>query len=963
MHTEIHVQPSLFMFFGTSAAKVGWRLKQSMDGFYGQLPIYRYLWIDVTNNIEDPEAARWFSTMERAELAGFNADEVLAHLDAYPAIKAWWPRETRLKAGFVRDGANQIRLLGRLALFRMFNDRNAGPAFIDKLRYVTEALAQIENAAQTEAMSTAGKRYVVDRGIARIYAVFSACGGSGSAMCWDVAHLVRHLLRGSNPTLIGITMMPPVIDAAIKNETQTQREKIRANAYAWFKESDSQRANPHWRVEYPEGAPVDHHAVPFDLQFVQDIINQAGDRLNSADDVYTMIANAIFLDTGSAIGGAIRGFNANVSVLHEEFQGRRRAYSSFASASLIYPAQKILGYCSAELSGAMVRHGLLTRADHAEMVEMASALLGRLQLRDDRVLQTLLAGTRFPAHHAVAIRKAQTVETVRTLLAEQEKHDEQARRRQVERIQQTGEALSAKATSALENDLAILAVKGGVPMARALLDIMVEEIGYDGPVPDTTRSLPGFKARVHQQGIGEADLAQAHKEYTASLARLQVLGGGFWQALRRTIRPKAWKRDFEQARNDCLYWQGEVNQRTLQLAAQRAAGDIYDQTVEHARAGNRTLGRIRQTLERQVEHFAEDAHERLKPATAADGIYELALEAVDAEYMRRYYAKHGGSVASPQGAAVAYQAAVQHVSPPDLATVESWMESGLADTLREHAASYFVEEIESTSLLDALVDCYGNQSPTRIEAMFDRLVRYCHPFWQYNRDSGIQGQEGKSIIGVEDEHSELIPARYRDNLQYEIKSTGFKHRIDVVRIQHGLPAFLLRGMDDYKAYYDAKRKGIDPLHILPEVALAEEIVPEVNQEARATFAEAGAFGYIVQIGSWYYFDPRREYAKSKIHPGRENRLEQGREKAEDAFVQRDDMVRLAEELIEHEIVGMGNRAAIELLDNRIAEHKETIAKMPMDADLRRQYEKEIQTLEAKQRQLGRIVPGLNRMAA
>ncbi|MEW5939910.1 MAG: hypothetical protein AB1750_09635, partial [Chloroflexota bacterium] len=165
-------------------------------------------------------------------------------------------------------------------------------------------------------------------------------------------------------------------------------------------------------------------------------------------------------------------------------------------------------------------------------------------------------------------------------------------------------------------------------------------------------------------------------------------------------------------------------------------------------------------------------------------------------------------------------------------------------------------------------------------------------------------------------------------------------------------AFLLRDMADYKAYYDKRRKGIDPLHIFPEAFLADEVIPEEKQEARQVFACAAAFGYVIQVGSFYYFDPQKEYAARNIRPVREYRLDQGREKAEDAFVQREDMVRQAEQLIERDIVNMGNQAAAQVLEERILDHKQSLAKMSPDGDLRRQVEDEINALRIKQIELG-----------
>jgi len=957
MPVEIRFEPTLFLFLGTSPGEVGWRLKELLYQAYGEVPVLRFLWVDADITIE-PRAARWFKPMERAELVGFNGAEVVANLDNYPAIKAWWPRESRLKPGFILRGANMIRLHGRLALFRMFNDRTAGPAFIDKLRAATDALQQIENIEKTEAMSTDRMRYIVERGSVRVVIVFSTCGGAGSAMAFDVAYLCRHLLRGSNPTIIGIALLPPVLDKAIKNETQTQREKIRANTYAWFKESGHLLENPYWHVEYPEGAPVTIQATPFDLHFVVDLGNQAGDRLNSADDVYTMVAQAIFLDTGSSIAGAIRGFNANVSVLLEEFKGKQRAYSSLAAASLIYPVEKILSYCSARLSQAMIRHGLLARPDPNQVAEATSALLGRLRLRDAQVLDALLADRRVPNLNAPAIRKAESVEAIRSLLATQETRDVQERQRQTERITATAESLLARSKAALREEVATLALKRGVPFAQAVLNLLTAEPETDEPVPESTLCLLGFKARLAQQGISETDLTQAEKEYRAARERLRSLEGSFWQRARKKVRKGSWKRDLDRARNDCLRWMAEVNQRTLLLAAQREAGNLYDQLADLCRDLRGSLSRVAQILKRTVEDLEQVAKENLKPATPEKGIYELTLEAVDADYIRAYYRKHIASV----DPAAAYQTFAQGLRVHDLADLEAWTEAELACLLREHAAGYFAEDLENTSLLEALAEYHGDRAPEVIEAQFDRLVKYCNPFWQYNPDSGIGGHEGKSIIGVEDEYSELIPPTYRNSVQYEIKSTGFKHRIDAVRIQHGLPAFLLQGMQDYKAYYDEKRKGIDPLHILPEAVMADEVIPEEKPEARRTFAVAAAFGYIVQIGSWYYFDPRKEYETSHIHPGRENRLEQGREKAEEAFVQRDDLVHLAEQLVEQEIVAMGNRAAIALLDARIAELKEALSKLSLDSELRRQYQREVRALEAKQRQLGRVSPELEILA-
>jgi len=956
MDTEIRFEPTLFIFLGTSSAQIGWRLRQLLTAAYGDVPVLRYLWIDTDNSI-DTVAAHWFRPAERVELIGFNGDDVLANLHLYPSIRAWWPADTRLKPGFIRRGANQVRLHGRLSLFRMFNDRTAGPAFIDKLRAQLDALQQIEHFDATERLGETRKQdmhYIVERGGVRVVIFYSTCGGTGNSISYDLAYLCRSLLRNVTPTIISVSLLPTVMDKAIKNETHTQWEKIRANTYAWFKEHEYLLENPYWSVAYPEGAPVRIQAPPFDLSFVVDLGNQAGDRLSCEDDIFSMVAQAIFLDTGSPIAGAMRGFNANVSVLMEEFQGRQRAYSSLAAASLIYPAEKILAYCSARLGQTVVQQGLLAQPDSREVEKAASAILGRLELGDARVLGALLDGRQIANLNAPAIRRSTTVQNSLNLLAAQDGQDAQERQHQLRQIAEQCARLLERAQTAMQDEIKAIILERGLRFAREVLQTMIADPSTLSNIPEDTASLAGLRLRIAQQGITEAEFNQAEQEYRAERQRLHALDGEAWQAIWRTFSKKSWQHELDRARGDCLNRMAEANQHSLQLAAQREAANLYNQLASQAQTIHDALAGVIQTAGRTFEILEQAAVEQLKPAGLERGIYELSLEAVDADYIQAYYHQKAASI-DPQAA---YQGFAHSLAPLSLAALMKWDEQEAAAGLLKHVCGYFATDVENTSLLDALTAYHGENAPQVIENLFNRLVRYCHPFWQYYRDSGIQGHEGKSLIGVEDEHSSLLPAHYRDSLQYEIKSTGFKHRIDVARVQHGLPAFLLRGMADYKAYYDVRRKGLDPMHVIPEAAQAAEVIPEERQEARSTFAVACAFGYVVQIGSWYYFDPRKEYASHHIHPGRENRLGQGRENAEEAFVQRDDLVHTAESLVETDVVSMGNRAAITLLDNQIAEARLALANMgataAADNGLRRQFEKEIRALIDRQRQLGYI---------
>jgi hypothetical protein len=265
--------------------------------------------------------------------------------------------------------------------------------------------------------------------------------------------------------------------------------------------------------------------------------------------------------------------------------------------------------------------------------------------------------------------------------------------------------------------------------------------------------------------------------------------------------------------------------------------------------------------------------------------------------------------------------------------------------LKEYVAGYFREGLERVSVLDIL----SERAPEEIERQFQRLLIHCEPFCRYER-AGL-GEEPEPIfvyfIGVEDKGDLRIPKSYSE----EAISTGLRHRIDAFKALHGFPAFLISDMGEYKGCYERERRsGIDPLHIGQGWERFEDLFPELKREARDTFALALAFDFIVQIGEWYYFDPERKYKEKGVRPPHENRLAQGREKAEEAFIERDEVVKRAMELIEEEIARKGNEATVNFLQQKVKECEGKIKDYPTSA-LREFWERDIEVFKRKIRAL------------
>lgn len=950
MTTQIRFQPTLFIFMGTSSGQIGWRVKKLIHQAYGDVPVLRFLWIDIDTDI-DPMAQPWFHSAERVELSGLNPAAVIKNINNYPTIKAWWPGAD-VPAGMLAGGGSpqQMRLVGRLALFRMFNERTRGPALYDKLTSSTEALFEIENIRATEDKSTETIKYSVEQGC-RVVLVFSPCGGTGSALSFDIAYLCRDLLKDKNPTIISIGVLPPVMDRAIKNETHTQKEKIRANTYAWFKEDNALSENPYWNVNYPEGAPVEVPAPPFDYRFVVDIENQAGYRLNSTDDVFNMIAQSIFMDTGSSVAGAMRGFTANVAALGEYFEGMRRSFSSLAAASLIFPKERLLEYCSNQMAGQLLNQGLMKEPDDHQVTVSASTLLTQLRLRDMDLLSDILESGKIKLQYETTINKADSVAAAVSQIDTQESQNQAIRRTEVDKIGKFSKTRLEEIKTSLEKEFANTAATFGFAYAIAALNKLLEATPTGMVEPNTT-SLDGLKTRIVQQGCTESDLEMARKDYQRTREALHRLDDGPEDVLERIVNPRGWKKKFTLFKRDCLGAMKKINEITLQLAAQQQAAGIYDQLASLAGSLKTDLNACATSVNILANEMKVKAQKLSGGKEAQNYGYEF-LQEIDMDF-KEYYKDHSTQV----NPSTVFQGMIPARAFENMSVLTKWVNEEIKSAALDYAGQFFIADLEATSLLDVLktkAEKLNTEPQQLIEKQLNHLVEYCHPFWQYDHNRGLHDMEGKSMIGIEDENNPLIPSDYRNGSQYEIKTTGFKDRVDVVRIQHGLPAFLIRGMDEYKLVFEQKRKGKDPLHIIPGMEFAPDLIPEQGKRNRQMFAIAILFGYIVQSGSWYYFDPERGHLNHNIQPGREYRLAQGRQNAEEAFAHREEWARKVDQMVETEVRQIGNDAGIKKLDDAIESHRSMIAKMSIDDPMRKQFEKEINAFKTMQRELGKII--------
>ena len=949
---ELNLTPTLIIMEGSTAGKIGYRIKQSILKHYGEIPIVRYLWVDTDVNI--PEGAQdWFSQDERAELVGYSANDVLQNIERFPTIREWWPQNAHVQAGKIsRGAAQQMRLIGRLSLFRMFTEAANGSSFLSKLQHAVESIHHIDNITNTRSKSNDKITFNVEEGNTRVVFIFSTCGGTGSSISFDLAYLCRRLLRGQHPELLGFSILPPVIDLEIKDESTLQRNKIRANTYAWFKEDQYLMEHPNWYVEYPGIAPVDIAHAPFDVHFVFDMVNEANNRLDSSEDIYKMMAQAIFLDTGTAIAGENSSFLTNVGVLDSYTSNRRQAYSSLASASIVFPSERLQKYCGTQFAYEILDKTLYGKKQ-SNLQTTASTAISELGVDDETVVRKLRERHSFELVKKPAILKSDSVKTAMALLSSQFQEINKAIDDEVELIIQRQSKLELETKEKVEALIAKTLINTGVKNAEGLIKVLRAQ---DTPVGNSQiSSFYVLQNRIALQGVSEVRLSNLREKYDQAVNKLAEMDGNLLHSAQKVLTRKQWEHTFDERKKMCVSYMEQYAEDKLTYLAQNKARDLYGQLITFLQIKSAELESIDQTMQKEKDNLQKEADDLLEPQTIAEGIFELKREVLgDKSYFLGFYKEKASSLIP----SVVFAGISENMNCQTLESIKNWVESQMRDDLITHSMAEFSEAIDNISLFEAIQKRYPEDADKKIEAYLNDLLAYCSPFWQFERDKGRFDQEGKSIIGVQDKNHTLIPERFRQDRNYNMVSTGFKHSIDVVRVKHGVPAFLLRDMDEYKAMYELVRKDLkDPLHILPNANEFEDIFPDEHKKSRQQFALGLVFGFIVQIGSFYYVDLGREYTgPHKIKPTAEFRLDQGRSNAEEMLIHKPEFQKELERRIEELVQNMGNQAAIKQIEDAITELKLKISSLPANnEEMRPQLHKEVTFLRDYQRMLGAVL--------
>lgn len=936
--SAVSFSPALYVFLGSSPAEIGWRIKKLQDSAYGDLPIFQYIWVD-TDTRTNPDVAAWLESenVTRANIGSVSGAEILRRLDEYPSIKAWWPKKAKIRSGTFDRGANQVRIHGRFAYFALFNRNQGKNATIkDSLESAADRVIGIDQAQAVPRLAKNGLTYTVDNSQVRIFIIDSICGGTGSGIVFDVAYLLRnYFVRNDvNHQMIGVQILPPVIDKAIRGMDQGQRLKIKANGYSHLQDLDYLNETQNWKVSYP-GINLDLSRPVFDYTYLIDIVNKSGKALNDEQDVYKMISQAIFMISITPIAQELASHQDNTSALRTLLRGKPAFASSFASASLVLPKERILDYCSARLTTDSIRSICQNHYESSSERPEHLALIEALGLQPDKLFQSLHQNQFVINNQLAFIQNAKNPGEALSIISSEQSNDESERREIIigfaERKRNTTDLLKAKLKSKTLEYLK----QFGPDYTSGLLASFLN---------DRKISLTRFQSDLDKVKANSLSSADALKEVNDAKKSLESLTKQFGSQITQWLIPKKWKDDLERDKTAVIDAMAKYNTAELSEKLSGLVKQIYVDLTEEVKDIRSTLDSFSDLLNEAKGELDLSIPGLIKPESDAQ-LFSLSKEVVDDDYFPDFYANH----ISTLNPSTVFTDFINQQANVSLASLQLFKKNEIKSAMLKIAQSRFFSALDNINFLQEINRHYGADATKVLEKKIDEVLEYCSPFWRYRVGGENHNPMRPSYLGIEDSNTPLLPKKYRSDkgINLVVTSTGIKDAIYFTVVEHGVPLWLLSELSVWKSAYDdflRTSDGSDPLNIIAEAA-QNELDPEDSKSVAEMFALALVFGYIAKRGNRFYFDSEKLYQDPQVVADQSHLIAIGREKAANAFAGNSEWTNKARLKIVDEIGDMGVKNAILIItkyhDNLVNEKN----KLPVKNSIRPQLEKEIEILE------------------
>ncbi len=874
MQERVGMRPTLLIGLGGTGQKVLVQLKARFIRNYGEVPpAVEFLCFDTDQTPEQTQlegrVIRLTPDTELVNIGGIETPNIIRNLDKYPQIAAWIAEDKeRIPTRAIVMGAQQVRPLGRLSLFWRID------AVAQRMEAAIRRLTDLKLAIQGQ------------RGI-NVFIVSSVCGGTGSGAIVDVAYLIRHLiarsgLQASFCYVNGILALPSVFP-------NVPKQGIESNAYATLTELDYFMETGEWQCDYgnPRIRPFEFSGQrPFNICYLVDARNEQGQGLAGLDEIAPMIAEAVYLQISSQVGGASSSAFDNVTILasrteyKEEGKQKPTAYSSLGTASLVFPASKVIDLCAHRLGRELIENYLLRRQVPDDRVGPAvRSFLQANQLEPDILLQLLARDAKNNVLKVTLDPRALD------------------RFRESEVFGAT-QAYLSKAENTVDNEfsqsLDVNRRNQAVNLAKQL-DAEIERI-----VDDSARGLYFATAFLEQLDTNLAatrtdldkSLADMNQRRDRAQAQLRQTQDAFASSFRGFIVGRSGR--IKEARNrhvemfqNYLTARFEVRKREVAIALLASLSGAIQ--AKRANLQN-TIDRL-QFIQSQFDAFIE----RYGGGRARTD-FVLAQDITTNADIDRYFTEHFQRLGTAPAAALLDTQGPLH-------TWADLEQDVLKDRILQYTSSVF-EDLRQISIEQVVLEKRDQVEPDkRLQELINRSV----PFWMYRKE-GVLGTDWASekiiVIGVYDRER----STYKDITQQsqQLTSTFDPHQLTVLQTNHGVPLFALTQFRDFKQAHDyVMRQGLKPLYVFPEVRPGGE-------KAKQYFALGVVYGYIFKSGVYYHIIP--------LDPGYQPiQLAQGMAESLRVFRNNEDHISLVAKQVEEQIGREGSAASTQTLEAFIKE--------------------------------------------
>lgn len=292
-------------------------------------------------------------------------DSMLQSPDRYGGMRSWY--YPNFDCGLVDLGSNQIRLNGRVGLFRNFlqSPVPGSPSMHDA---ILMALDRCAGVGRTSAD--------VRTDSVHAWICCSLCGGTGSGMMLDLAYFLRSQLPGAvRVHVLGMFVLPDVMRRVAGSD------QIFANAYAALKElnwfmmdpdkSDSPREGQYYQMRIGT-VNMDERRMavrsPFDLCFLVSDVSDTGHRVGDYRRTTEMVAEFLYefsveADLAQYIPNIAPGGRPALATVAGSGEKVPLGFGSCGVYTLRFPVNRVATYFANEIACILLRDYIVGEAE------------------------------------------------------------------------------------------------------------------------------------------------------------------------------------------------------------------------------------------------------------------------------------------------------------------------------------------------------------------------------------------------------------------------------------------------------------------------------------------------------------------------------------------------------------------------------------------------------------------------